>query len=66
MTVQMRLSGNPEEIEVMVKVLAVVFQLDGSGLLFTNQGAAGVHCYLTARIPNKYDRSAPSTPDQHR
>ncbi|MFF0266068.1 hypothetical protein [Kribbella sp. NPDC004536] len=61
----MRLSGEPEEIEVMVKVLAVVFQLEGSGLLYTNCGTAGVRCYLTARIPNKYDRSEPLTPDQN-
>ena len=61
MTVQMRLSGDPEEIEVMVKVLAVVFQLDGSGRLYTNRGAEGVRCYLTARIPIN-----PSGPDQHR
>ncbi|WP_328333019.1 hypothetical protein OHA70_15480 [Kribbella sp. NBC_00382] len=53
MSVQMRLSGNPAEIEVMVKVLAVVFQLDGSGQLFTNRGKAGVRCYLTARIPHE-------------
>ncbi len=66
MTVQMRLMGDPEEIEVMVKVLGVVFQLDGSGHLFTNRGTAGVRCYLTARIPNSYDRSEPSGPDQHR
>ncbi|TCC19428.1 hypothetical protein [Kribbella speibonae] len=66
MSVQMRLSGDPEEIEVMVKVLAVVFQLDGSGLLHTNHGTAGVRCYLTARIPNKHDRSETTTPDQHR
>ncbi|MET9275412.1 hypothetical protein [Kribbella sp. NPDC003557] len=64
MTVQMRLSGDPAEIEVMVKVLAVVFQLDGSGRLDTNQGAAGARCYVTARIPNKHDRSEPLTPDQ--
>lgn len=53
MTVRMRLSGDSEEIEVMVKVLAVVFQLEGSGLLFTNNGSDGVHCYLTARIPHE-------------
>lgn len=62
MTVQVRLSGDPAEIEVMVKVLAVVFQLDGSSRLYTNRGAAGVRCYLTARIP--YEK--PSEKDQHR
>ncbi|WP_350279695.1 hypothetical protein [Kribbella sp. HUAS MG21] len=66
MSIQLRLSGDPEEIEVMVKVLAVVFQLDGSGRLHTNRGTEGVRCYLTARIPDKYDRSEPTTPDQHR
>ena len=65
MTVRMRLSGDPEEIEVMVKVLAVVFQLDGTGRLYTNRGAAGVRCYLTARIPHN-PRPEPSGPDQHR
>jgi hypothetical protein len=62
MTVRMRLSGDPEEIEVMVKVLAVVFQLDGSGHFFTNQGSAGVRCYLTAHISHEQ----PSETDQHR
>ncbi len=66
MTVQLRLSGDPEEIEVMVKVLAVVFRLDGSGRLYTNRGSAGLRCYLTARIPHNYPRPEPSGPDQHR
>lgn len=66
MTVRMRLMGDPAEIQVMVKILGVVFHLDGSGRLFTNRGAAGVRCYLTAHIPNSYDRSEPSGPDQHR
>lgn len=62
MAVQMRLSGDPAEIEVMVKVLAVVFQLDGSGHFFTNHGTAGVRCYLTAHIPH----GKTSEKDQHR
>ncbi|WP_405063839.1 hypothetical protein OG474_19925 [Kribbella sp. NBC_01505] len=66
MNVQLRLSGDPEQIEVMVKVLAVVFQLDGSGQLFTNRGSPGVRCYLTARIPHRYDRSEQTEPDPDR
>jgi hypothetical protein len=66
MTVKMRLMGDPTEIEVMVKVLGVVFQLDGSGHLYTNRGTAGVRCYLTARIPHSYDRSEQSGPEQDR
>jgi len=52
MTVRLRLSGDPAEIEVMVKVLAVVFQLTGSNRLYPNRGTSGVRVYLTARIPH--------------
>jgi hypothetical protein len=66
MSVQLRLSGDPNEIDVMVQVLAVVFQLDGTGRLYTNRGSTGVRCYLTAHIPHKNASPEPSGPDQHR
>lgn len=53
MTVRMRLSGDPEEIEVMVQVLAVVFRLDGSNRIYPNRGSRGVRIYLTAHIPRQ-------------
>jgi hypothetical protein len=52
MTVRLRLSGDPAEIEVMVKILAVVFELTGSNRLYPNRGDDGVRAYLTARIPH--------------
>lgn len=57
MTVQMRLSGDPAEIEVMVQVLAVVFQLSGSDRLYPNRGCSGVRIYLTARIPRTGEKA---------
>ncbi|WP_405070399.1 hypothetical protein OG558_12660 [Kribbella sp. NBC_01510] len=51
MTVRLRVSGDPEEIEIMLKVLAVVFDCTGSHRLYPNHGASGVRVYLTARIP---------------
>lgn len=50
MSVTLRASGDPEEIEIMVKLLAVVFDLTGSGHIFPNQGAPGVRVYLKAGI----------------
>ncbi|GAA1669024.1 hypothetical protein GCM10009745_09350 [Kribbella yunnanensis] len=51
MTVRLRVSGDPEEIEVMLKVLGVIFDFTGSGRLYPNRGSRGVRVYLTARIP---------------
>lgn len=51
MTVRLRVSGDPAEIEVMVKVLAVVFELTGTHRLYPNRGTSGVRVYLTATIP---------------
>lgn len=63
MTVRMRLSGDPAEIEIAVQLLAVVFQLHGTGRLFPNRGTAGVRVYVTARIP--YDREPNPPGPQH-
>jgi hypothetical protein len=63
MTVQLRVSGDPEEIEIMLKVLAVVFDFTGSKRVFPNVGAPGVRVYLTARIPWAGDRDQPRRGD---
>ena len=63
MTVQLRVSGDPAEIEVMLKVLGVVFDLTGSDRIFPNQGAPGVRAYLTARIPWAGERDQPHRGD---
>ncbi|WP_329002877.1 hypothetical protein OHA18_06730 [Kribbella sp. NBC_00709] len=65
MTVQLRVSGDPDEIEVMVKVLGVVFDLTGSGRLYPNHGSMGVRVYLTARIPWAGEREHPRRGDGH-
>ncbi|WP_406046886.1 hypothetical protein [Kribbella sp. NBC_00889] len=59
MTVRLRVSGDPDEIEVMLKVLGVVFDVTGSGRIFPNHGSAGVRVYLTARIPWAGERDQP-------
>ncbi|WUJ72358.1 hypothetical protein OG809_03625 [Kribbella soli] len=66
MTVRLRVSGDPEEIEIMLKVLAVVFDFTGSHRLYPNHGAPGVRVYLTARIPWAGDRDQPRRGDGHR
>ena len=63
MTVRLRVSGDPEEIEIMLKVLAVVFDFTDSQRIFPNHGAPGVRVYLTARIPWAGDRDQPRTGD---
>jgi hypothetical protein len=63
MTVRLRVSGDPEEIEVMLKVLGVVFDFTGSGRIFPNHGSAGVRVYLTARIPWAGERDQPRRGD---
>ncbi|MEV6265861.1 hypothetical protein AB0L64_01760 [Kribbella sp. NPDC051936] len=63
MTVKLRVSGDPEEIEVMLKVLGVVFDFTGSGRIFPNYGSAGVRVYLTARIPWAGERDQPRRGD---
>jgi hypothetical protein len=59
MTVRLRVSGDPAEIEIMLKVLAVVFDFTGSNRPYPNRGASGVRVYLTARIPWAGDRDQP-------
>jgi hypothetical protein len=66
MTVRLRVSGDPEEIEVMLKVLGVVFDFTGSGRVYPNRGAAGVCVYVTARIPWAGDRDQPGRGDGRR
>ena len=63
MTVRLRVSGDPEEIEIMLKVLAVVFDFTGSQRIFPNIGAPGVRVYLTARIPWAGDADRPPRGD---
>jgi hypothetical protein len=63
MTVRLRVSGDPEEIEVMLKVLGVVFDLTGSRRLYPNHGSTGVRVYLTARIPWAGERDQPHRGD---
>lgn len=63
MTVKIRISGDPEEIEIMLKVLGVVFDFTGSHRIFPNIGAPGVRVYLTARIPWAGDRDQPRRGD---
>ncbi|MGZ0150372.1 hypothetical protein ACXJJ3_25165 [Kribbella sp. WER1] len=63
MTVKLRVMGDPEEIEVMVKVLGVVFDLTGSSRLYPNKGSRGVRVYLTARIPWAGEREQPREGD---
>ncbi len=63
MTVRLRVSGDPEEIEVMVKVLGVVFDLTGTSRLYPNHGSPGVRVYLTARIPWAGDPDRPRRGD---
>lgn len=63
MTVKLRMSGEPEEIEIMLKVLAVVFDFTGSNRLYPNLGAPGVRVYLTARIPWAGERDQPRRGD---
>jgi TM2 domain-containing membrane protein YozV len=63
MTVRLRVSGDPEEIEIMLKVLAVVFDFTGSHRIYRNHGAPGVRVYLTARIPWVGDKAQPRRGD---
>jgi hypothetical protein len=63
MTVRMRISGDPEEIEIMIKVLGVLFDFTGSKRVYPNQGAPGVRVYLTARIPWAGDPDRPRRGD---
>ena len=63
MTVRLRVSGDPAEIEVMLKVLGVVFDFTGSQRILPNIGAPGVRVYLTARIPWAGDRDQPRRGD---
>ena len=41
MTVRLRVSGDPAEIEIMLKVLAVVFDFTGSHRLYSNHACPG-------------------------
>jgi hypothetical protein len=52
-------SGDPAEIEIMLKVLGVVFDITGSNRIYPNVGTPGVRAYLTARIPWAGDRDQP-------
>jgi hypothetical protein len=63
MTVKLRVSGDPSEIEIMLKVLAVVFDFTGSNRIYPNRGTSGVRVYLTARIPWAGDRDQPPRGD---
>ena len=63
MTVRLRVSGDPEEIEVMLKVVGVVFDFTGSGRIFPIHGSTGVRVYLTARIPWAGERDQPRRGD---
>jgi hypothetical protein len=63
MTVRLRVSGDPEEIEIMLKVLGVVFDLSGTGRMYPNKGSAGVRVYLLARIPWAGERDHPRRGD---
>ncbi|MEU4192753.1 hypothetical protein AB0E69_12700 [Kribbella sp. NPDC026611] len=63
MTVRLRVSGDPTEIEIMLKVLAVVFDFTGSHRIYPNHGSSGVRVYLTARIPWAGDRDQPRRGD---
>jgi hypothetical protein len=63
MTVKLRVSGDPAEIEIMLKVLGVVFDFTGSNRVYPNRGTSGVRVYLTARIPWAGDRDQPRRGD---
>ncbi|MEV8373985.1 hypothetical protein AB0P21_14690 [Kribbella sp. NPDC056861] len=63
MTVELRVSGDPEEIDIMIKVLGVVFDFTGTGQVFPNFGRPGVRVYLTARIPWAGDPDRPRRGD---
>jgi hypothetical protein len=63
MTVKLRVSGDPEEIEIMIKVLGVLFDFTGTKRIYPNHGAPGVRVYLTARIPWAGDPDQPRRGD---
>jgi len=49
MTIKVRLSGEPDEIDAMVAHLSEAFELAGGDRSYPNRGSFGVRVYLEVR-----------------
>lgn len=51
MTVKLRISGDREEIDQLLGLVASVVELAGAGRTYPNRDGFGVRTYLEARVP---------------